>query len=162
MHYKKNDLKFQIPYYLLSVRNKKLLWMYRSNSPHTEQSEQRLLAQNDSKMKKYGHKLPEYQKYTIIFHNLLITYDTRLAWPFTIYSLYYCTIWGTFIQTLSNHFHPSKTQKNKVFNNHPNDASLMLCESHVKMVLWYEKTYRLFNPIKVWFATWEDFLLSPF
>ena len=84
MHYKKNDLKFQIPYYLLSVRNKKLLWMYRSNSPHTEQSEQRLLAQNDSKMKKYGHKLPEYQKYTIIFHNLLITYYTRLAWPFTI------------------------------------------------------------------------------
>ena len=53
--------------------------MYRSNSPHTEQSEQRLLAQNDSKMKKYGHKLPEYQKYTIIFHNLLILYDTRLA-----------------------------------------------------------------------------------
>ena len=60
MHYKKNDLKFQIPYYLLSVRNKKLLWMYRSNSPHTEQSEQRLLAQNDYKMKKYGRKLPEY------------------------------------------------------------------------------------------------------
>ena len=80
MHYKKNDLKFQIPYYLLSVRNKKLLWMYRSNSPLTEQSEQRLLAQNDSKMKKHGRKLPEYQKYTIIFHNLLVCICTYLDW----------------------------------------------------------------------------------